>query len=400
MRKMMRKRKHVCVLCSLFAVSFLGMSAIPVSAKAREEQEVQSKEIQGKEISAALVYDHSMELSYAQQFTVDYYEGGYALVSIEEGDRFLVVPEEKEVPEDLEKEIKVLQQPLDHIYLVATSAMDLFRAIGGLENIKLSGTDADGWYIEEAKEALENGDMVYAGKYSAPDYELILSQKCDLAVESTMINHSPEVKETLESFGIPVLVERSSYESHPLGRMEWMKLYGVLLGKESAAESFFEEQQEMVETVLTEENTGKTVAFFYISSVGYANVRKSNDYIAKMIELAGGKYIFEDLGDSENALSTMNMQMEEFYAKAKDADYIIYNSTIDGELQTMEELFTKSALLKDFKAVKEGNVWCTEKNLFQETTGLGQMIVDIHQMLTSEDENLTELTYMHKLSRQ
>ena len=153
----------------------------------------------------------------------------------------------------------------------------------------------------------------------------------------------------------------------------------------------------MTENILGQENTGKSVAFFYISSVGYANVRKSDDYIAKMIELAGGNYIFEDLGDSENALSTMNMQMEEFYARAKDADYIIYNSTIDGELQTIDELLEKSALLKDFKAVKEGNVWCTEKNLFQETTGLGQMIADIHQMLTSEDDDLKELSYMHRL---
>ena len=49
-----------------------------------------------------------------------------------------------------------------------------------------------------------------------------------------MIYHTPEVKERLEEFGIPVLVERSSYESHPLGRVEWIKLYGVLLGKEES----------------------------------------------------------------------------------------------------------------------------------------------------------------------
>ena len=110
-----------------------------------------------------------------------------------------------------------------------------------------------------------------------------------------------------------------------------------------------------------------------------------------------GKEIFENLGENDNALSTVNMQMEEFYAKAKDADYIIYNSAIDGELQTMEQLLEKSNLLKDFKAVKNGNVWCTGKNLFQESTGLGVMIEDIHKMLNSEGDSLTELTYMHRL---
>ena len=340
--------------------------------------------------------ERSMELLYAEQFSVDYYEGGYALITIKEGGRFLVVPDGLPVPENLDADIAVIRKPLQNIYLVATSAMDLFCALDGTDAIGLSGTDASGWYVEKAREEMENGNILYAGKYSAPDYELILSKCCDLAIESTMIYHSPEVKEKLESFGIPVLVERSSYETHPLGRTEWLKLYSVLLGKGEQAEELFAEQAEKLEAVSSEENTGKTVAFFYISSNGYVNVRKSSDYVAKMIELAGGKYIFDDLGDSENALSTMNMQMEEFYAKAKDADYLIYNSTIDGELYTLDELFAKSNLLKDFKAVQNGNVYCTGKNLFQETMGLGTMIADIHTMLTSET-GADEFTYMHRL---
>ena len=339
----------------------------------------------------------SMELLYAEQFSVDYYEGGYALITIVDSGRFLVVPETMPVPQNLEQDIVVLQKPIQNIYLVATSAMDLFCALDATSNISLSGTEASGWYVEKAREEMENGNIVYAGKYSAPDYELILSKGCDLAVESTMIYHTPEVKEKLEGFGIPVLVERSSYESHPLGRTEWLKLYAVLLDKEALAEELFAKQAASLERVLAEENTGKTVAFFYISSNGYVNVRKSNDYVSVMIELAGGKYIFDDLGDSDNALSTMNMQMEDFYARAFDADYIIYNSTIDAELYTLDELFAKSSLLKEFKAVADGHVYCTEKNLFQETMGLGTMIEDIHIMLTSETAP-EEFTYMHKLN--
>lgn len=355
--------------------------------------------VQAKEASSVsgLEYERSMELSYAEEFSVDYYKGGYALITIADSDKFLIVPEGKEAPENMEENIAVLKQPLNNIYLVATSAMDFFVSLDGLESIRLSGTNENGWYIEEAKKALKDGSILFAGKYNAPDYELILGENCSLAVESTMIYHTPEVKEKLEQFKIPVLVERSSYESHPIGRTEWIKLYGVLLGKEEEAERLFKEQEERMESVLSEENTGKTVAFFYITTNGLANVRKSNDYVSKMIELAGGRYIFENLGEDDNALSTVNMQMEEFYAKAKDADYIIYNSAIDGELQTIDQLLEKSSLLKDFKAVKNGNVWCTGKNLFQESTGLGVMIEDIHKMLSSEGDSLTELTYMHRL---
>lgn len=356
----------------------------------------------GADVQAAgelpgLTFDHSMELKYATEFSVDYYEGGYALISVSDGQKFLTVPEGMEAPEGLDDEIAVLNQPLDHIYLVATSAMDLFRAIDGIGSITLSGTDADGWYIEEAREAIENGTMHYAGKYNAPDYEQIVSEGCELAVESTMIFHSPEVQEKLEGFGIPVLVERSSYESHPLGRTEWLKLYAALLGHEETGEQFFAGQEELLADVLGQENTGKTVAFFSISSNGTVTVRKSGDYVAKMIELSGGKYIFPDLGD-DSALSTMKMQMEDFYAGAHDADYLIYNSTIEGELHSIDELLEKSSVLKDFRAVKDGNVWCTQKNLFQETTGIANMIADIHTMLTTDDPGLTELTYMNRLS--
>ena len=342
-----------------------------------------------------LEYDHSLELQYAQQFSVDYYQGGYALVEIRETGTYLVVPPEADVPSGLDEGVTVLQQPLDRIYLAATSAMDLFRELDGLDAIRLSGTEAQGWYVEEARAAMEAGEILYAGKYSAPDYERIYAEGCDLAVESTMIYHTPEVKEQLERLGIPVLVERSSYEGHPLGRMEWIRLYGVLTGKEAEAEQIFRENMDALSDVLDMEPSGKTAAFFYVTNSGSVNVRKNGDYIAKMIALAGGTYIPGNAGSDENALSTMNMDFESFYAAAKDADVLIYNSTIDGELTAIDELCAKNQLFADFKAVKEGNVWCTGKNMFQETMGLGDMIRDMNAVFADDTEY--SFTYLHQL---
>lgn len=351
----------------------------------------------------------SMDLSYADQFSVTYYgEENYALVIIGEDEKFLVVSEGEPVPEDLPEDITPLLQPLTNMYLAATSAMDFFCHLDAVDQITLSGTDRSGWYLEEPKKALEEGTMEYAGKYSAPDYERIVDKSCSLAIESTMIYHCPQVKEQLENLGVPVLVERSSYEADPLGRMEWIKLYGVLTGKEQLAEELFEKEIKELENVSVQAdegqehsdqtNQGKTVAFFYITSRGSANVRKPGDYVAKMITMAGGTYVPQSAEEEEeNALSTMNMEMEAFYAKAKDADYIIYNSTIDGELTTMDEFLAKSPLLADFKAVKEGHVWCTGKNLFQETMGLGNMIQDIHRMLTEETPDEGQMHYIHQL---
>lgn len=348
----------------------------------------------GHKISPQLTYSHSMELVCAQKFAVDYYEEGYMLITIAEDGRYLLVPEGMEAPEELSEDIVLLFQPLDQIYLSASAVMDMFVALDAVDQIRFSSLKEDGWYIEEAKEAMEKGDMLYAGKYSAPDYEQIVSEGCGLAIENTMIYHTPEVKEQLERFEVPVLVDYSSYEPEPLGRTEWVKLYGLLAGKEEEAEAAFAAQMEAFASVSEEEASGKTVAFFYITTNGEANVRKSSDYLPKMIELAGGSYLPEHLGEEDSASSTLSMQMEEFYASAKDADYIIYNSTIEGELSSVKELTDKSGLLENFRAVQEGHVFCTTRNLYQSSMELGTLIQDIHKMLAGEEE---ELTYLYKL---
>lgn len=347
------------------------------------------------DISPELTYSHSMELTYAKEFSVDYYEEGYSLITISDGSRYLVIPEGMDVPSELEEGIVLLKQPIENIYLVASAVMDMFVSLDALDSIRFSALKPEGWYVEAAKNAMEAGDILYAGKYSAPDYEQIISENCGLAIENTMIYHTPEVKEQLESFQIPVLVDYSSYELEPLGRTEWVKLYGLLAGKEEAAEEAFASELKAFASIKEAEKSGKTVAFFYITTNGEANVRKSSDYLPRMIEMAGGSYIFDHLGDKEdNASSTVTMQMEEFYASAKEADYIIYNSTIDGELSSVDELIGKSSLMENFKAVQDGNVFCTTKNLYQSSMELGTIISDIHKMLAGEEDSLT---YIYKL---
>lgn len=386
MRLKRLRYKFLLMLSLLFVASFLFCGCTKVDNTQNDSYKWGEMKV-----------EESLPLEYATQFTVDYYEGGYTLITIGDTDRYLIVPENMSCPEGLDKDIYVIYKPFNKVYLAATSAMDLIRAIGGLDNVAFSGTKADDWYIDEAKDAMENGFIKYAGKYSAPDFELLISGGCNLAVESTMILHNPEIREQLLEVGIPVLVERSSYESHPLGRMEWIKLYGVLMDKTEEAEQYFDSQVDAVADIMDRDDTGLTVAFFYVTANGSVNIRKSGDYVSKMIELAGGEYIFADMNDDENALSTTTIQMEEFYAKAKDADILIYNSTIAGTLPDMESLLKLSDLFNDFKAVQSGNVFCTEKNMFQESTGFGDMILDINKILTDSDVSDDELTYLYRL---
>ena len=393
------------LLCSACSEETAGSSGSGGSADAAEKES-------GTGVNSGVRWSDmkpsgSMELLYAEEFSVDYYENGCRLVEIaEDGGRFLVVPEGTEVPSGLDDDIAVIEGAADHIYLSASAVMDHFCRLGAVDAIKLTSTKEEDWYIDEAKTAMKDGRIQYAGKYNAPDYELILDTGCRLAIESTMIFHAPEVREQLEERGIPVLVDRSSYENHPLGRSEWIKLYGVLTGREAEADAVFQEQADKLEEVTAavdesrtdsnaEQNdgnaaqdSGNTVAFFYITSSGSVNIRKADDYVSKMIELAGGTYVFEDLADDGTATSTETIQMEDFYAAAKDADYLIYNSTIDGELDNLDELLAKSSLLKNFAAVRSGKVYCTGKNMYQETVETGTMISDIYRMLNGDEDGM------------
>lgn len=343
----------------------------------------------------SLVFSHHYQLDYAQQFTADCYEGGYTMVSIpDSGQKFLVVPQDAAEVDSLPADVTVLRQPVENIYLVSTSVMDLILHLDALDSITLSGTKAEGWYLPEAKQAMEEGRIAYAGKYSAPDYEQILAANCSLAIQNTMILHTPEVKEQLEHFGIPVLVERSSYESGPLERMEWIKLYGILLGKEDTAEQVFAAQEAAIAPLLEQEPTGKSCAFFSLSSNNLATVRKGSDYVAKMIEMAGGTYVFSDLTDNGNSLATMNLPLEDFYAGAKDADVLIYNSAIEGMIASVSQLTERFPLLNEFKAVQNGQVWCTSQSLFQQSMELADLILDMNKVFTEGTPDADTLKFL------
>ncbi len=365
-----------------------------------KKQETESVDKPGKKDAVpeieGVYLEKQLELTYADGFDVYYYSEGYKVVRVYDSAQYLLVPEGKEIPENLDSDMIVLQMPLNQIYLAATSAMALFDALNAVDAIRLSGTDVDGWYIEEAVAAMEEGEILYAGKYSEPDYERLIDEGCDLAVESTMILHTPKVQEMIEELGIPVFIDRSSYEKHPLGRTEWIKLYGAMLERDEEAEIFFDEQSKVIEELKDFKNTEKTVVFFYLNTDGSVVVRKSDDYIPAMIEIAGGRYIFKDLENAESKSASVKLTMEEFYAAAVDADYLIYNSAIDNPVDTLDELLGKSELFAEFRAVEGGNVWCTGKYLYQATDIVGNLIRDIHLMLTDGDESGMEFLYRVK----
>jgi len=356
--------------------------------KSRQEENDSNRIADAPRIEG-LTCESLLEPEYAENFRIYYYNDDFKMIEVENSLTYLVVPEGAKVPDGLPEGTTVLQSPFDQIYVAGTATMAMFHALDGLGAVRFSGLQADDWYVDAAREAMEAGEIKFAGKYSEPDYEMLVDEGCDLAVESQMIHHTPKILELLQMMDIPVLIDCSSNESHPLGRVEWIKVYGALLCKEEEAEDFFEEQTKVLDELEGIENTGKSVVYFYINTSGQAVVRTGTDYIAKMIEIAGGRYPFDSLTDKGG---TAAGTVEEFYAAAADADYLIYNASIDNRLNSIEELTAKDKILGDIKAVKEGNVFCTDKDFYQASDIASRMIADIHIMLTDGDED--DMTFL------
>ena len=162
------KRLTAAILALLMILSLCGCGAANTPAN------------KGGESAAAswdeLVFDRTMPLRYATHFSVSYAGESYKHITIDNDREYLVVAEGAAVPDGVPEKVTVLQQPLDQIYLVAAAAMDFFEKLNAIESITLSGKKAADWYVQAAKSAMQSGSLVYAGKYSEPDYELILSE--------------------------------------------------------------------------------------------------------------------------------------------------------------------------------------------------------------------------------
>ncbi len=345
-------------------------------------QSLQRPEIQG------LNYTGEVAFEYAAHVRIYAYEGGARLIQTVKGRNYLLVPAGAEIPDGLDDAIIILRQPLDNVYLVASAAMSLIDAIKALPNLHFTGTKAEGWYIQAAKEAMDAGNLRYAGKYSAPDYELLLSGRCDLSIQSTMVLQAPDVQQKFKELGIPLLIDLSGLESHPLGRTEWVKVYGVLFGREEDANQVFELQKEKIENLPDQPEQNPSVAYFYVNSNGAVVSKPAADYIPSLIGLAGGNYLGPESRSSETASVTMDM--EAFYALAKSADFLIYNAAIDTAPENMADLLLKNQLFADFKAVQNHQVYVASPALYQSSHRFGDAAKELHAILTYQPLDLSD----------
>lgn len=336
----------------------------------------------------------SMELKYASGFSVDYCEGGYKIITDGVGKEFLWVPEGAEVPET---DMIVLQAPLTELGCFSTTHAVPLKALGKLDLVTMVTTKHGSWHMPQIQEQMDAGTTTYVGKSKEPDFELISAIRPQLTfVTANTSSGSDEVLMKFDELGIEWMAYLGNEESHPLGRIEWVKLVGALLDMEEEANTFFADAEARVEAVVAKvgdsENKPTINQTFVFDGVVY--VRNDADYVNKMLAMAGGVNIFEGLAPEKTG--NTKVTVEEYYAQAQNLDVLVYDTTSDVNADTISDIVAYGEYLADMKAIKEGNVWGIAANYWQSADDVATMIEELYTIMYAPEEAI-DLNYFYKL---
>ena len=407
------KRRLALILGAVMLSGMLFFAA----ACAKNEEKTEDVTVSYRDLTST----GKEENTFAQLFAIEHFTDGekreYSQIEIYDKDKalnssWLLLPEGVKGVENVPEKMQVMtSQDRANIMVSSASTMSLINAMGALDKVPMTTSDTT-WRIEEIKQAIEDGTVQEVGKYSAPDYEKILTISAEkpvtFAVFSTMIDYEPEVEEMLsENCNIRVMRDQSSSESHPLARTEWIKIFGEIFDMRKQSDAVFDAQVDVLNKTLEQigdipESERKSVLVFYTtSSKDTYYVRNAADYVTELVSLAGGKQVTEiGAGKSGNT----KMDLETFVDTCSQADYVLYNWTSGAsgvEDETLQGLIDARLgdWFKQFKAYKEENVWRTSNDFYQKMDKMGEMVADIYEMLYDEDVS-DNLTYVNRLTNE
>lgn len=159
--------------------------------------------------------------------------------------KYLIVPENAEIPAGLDKEVIVVRQPADHVYAGSNKTISLMEELGQLDKVTTVGVKKNKCKNETIKEKMAEKEVIYAGTSDKLNYKKLVKNKCNLALLSSSV--LPEKRsskkaakkkmtayrkmtEKMTLLQIPVIVDRAKDEKGKDAQKEWEKVYKVILG--------------------------------------------------------------------------------------------------------------------------------------------------------------------------
>ena len=167
--------------------------------------------------------------------------------------RYLIVPEDAEIPAGLDKEMIVIQKPKKSAYVGSEEVLEILDKLNATDQITSVGVKQKNCKVEGIAKAMKAKKIIYAGTYKKPENKKLMKSKCDLAILSNKIlpdeknekkmsaeDQQKRYEELAEKFvllDIPMIVDRSADEKKDDAKEEWSKVYEAIFAETDSADS-------------------------------------------------------------------------------------------------------------------------------------------------------------------
>lgn len=291
--------------------------------------------------------------------------------------------------------LKEIRLPLKRVIVNGTSCLGFLEALDAREMI-VGVSNPRYIYDSIIRNAVEKGMIKNIGIQGSLDVEEIVKLNPDVFFSYSDPNMI-KIHQKLERLGIPVVLIDEFKETTPLAKAEWIKFFGVLLGKEAKAEQFFKrvevDYNQRKEKYFSKTQKPKVLVDIMYGDVWY--LPNNQSFLVRFIQDAGGEYIFE-----KEKGKTLNYSFERVLHKAQKADVWINASNVE----QLKELEAKNHNYTLFEAFKKGEVYSLTGNSQQEANNYFEegivrpdlVLKDLTQIFYPSEEE-QELKFYKKL---
>lgn len=301
----------------------------------------------------------TVPLTYAKGFEVQKGEGFWILevnqpwTGADKSYRYLILNEEVEKPE-LEVDAMV-KLPVDRVILTSTTQIPHLDLLGDTDKL-IGFPNFDLISSQKVWGQIESGMMTDLGSGPSANLEMMIDLQPDWVMISTLGEDLRQL-DLLGQSGVPALINGEYVEQHPLGRAEWIKFTGVMLGKYEEAVRVFEEiemaYQEAEALIKNQTNLKRPKV---LSGVLYEDVwyvPGADSWGAKILQNAGGDYVFSDQAGS----GSIQLSYEYVLDHAMEASNWIGSA----DFESVEQMGDAEPRYRAFHAFQNGSIYTYTK---------------------------------------
>lgn len=244
----------------------------------------------------------------------------------------------------------VISLPISKVVLTSTTQVPHLDYLG-VSDLLMGFPNLDLISSPQTRKLIDAGKVTDLGSGAQANIEKIIELDPDWVMISTLGEDLKNL-EILKSAKIPAILNGEYVEQHPLGRAEWIKFTGVFLGKSKEANTVFSQIQSDYNQALDlvkelPENKPKVMAGVMYKDIWY--VPGADSWGARLLEVAGGDYLFKD----QKGTGSAQLSYEYVLEQAHQADFWLGAA----DFKTLEEMENADPRYKHFDAFKQGNVY-------------------------------------------